>query len=352
MKLEIFNNIFKNTTNSYKYYWWLSIIEIHVLRDDSKIYFEEIVLKIISKIWYPVNYFKLSFGKSDQCQKYIKQIKKKYKLEDNISETDLYEFLIEHKNSDLLIKLTNDLTKYVPYRFIRPWYSEQTRNLKDGIVNSKIVQLQSNSAPYSVDIFSKKIVISPAWSVWIKINYNLIKANAYLELIKYLEKENPNTPSLSKKLEKPNNRNLSSHTKIWKRFIQNKPTQISVFENKPLIELDELSMDHFFPWSFMTHDLIWNLHPANKSINSSKNNILPNKYYFSAFYTLQFNFCKFLLNQDMNKPLENYYSLFNCSKDDLSTLSHELFVNKMNNFYLPQYEIAVNMGFESNWSLS
>lgn len=352
MSYKVFNQVFQNTQNSYKFYWWLAIIEICFQQEKKNIYFDEIVLKVISKLWYPVNYFKLSFGNNDQCEKLVKKIQQNYKLEDNINENDLYEFLIRNKDSGFLVKIRNELTRYVPFRFIRPWYIEETRGLKDSLVNSKIIEFQDNCAPYKINLDSKKIVISEEWFRWIKNNYTLIKSFTYFELIKYLEGENPNVANLSKKLSKPIVRNLTLPTKYWKHFALKHPTQIDVFENKPLIKLEEFSLDHFFPWSFLAHDLIWNLHPMNKIVNSSKNNFLPQKIHFSKFHLLQYNFCNFLLNEDLRKPLENYYTLFNCSREELISLSQDQFIIKMDNYYLPQYEIAKNMGFACNWSLN
>uniref|UniRef100_UPI0040483A9D HNH endonuclease domain-containing protein n=1 Tax=Mariniflexile sp. TaxID=1979402 RepID=UPI0040483A9D len=39
------------------------------------------------------------------------------------------------------------------------------------------------------------------------------------------------------------------------------------------------AVEHFIPYSFVSHDLIWNLIPADKSFNSSKSNRLPIKRY-------------------------------------------------------------------------
>lgn len=352
MNLKHFNKVFSNTQNSYKFYWWLVIIEICFEEQKNELSFDEIVLKIISKLWYPVNYFKLSFGIIDQCSKYVKKIQIEYHLEENISEKDLYQFLVKHKNSDFLKNTTKELTRYVPFRFIRSWYSEETRGLKDSKVNSKILELQNQKAPYNIEYKSKKIIVSKDWFEWINKNHILIKAFTMFELIKYLEKENPNVVNLSKKLEKPTTRNLSTPTKYWKRFILKEPNQNDIFENKPLFKLNKLSIDHFLPWSFMTHDLIWNLHPINKNINSSKSNNIPEKSYFQDFYNLQYNFCDFLLNENSNKPLEDYYNLFNCSNEELNSLSKEQFVIRMDQFYTPQFEIAKNMGFECNWKLN
>ena len=226
MVLKHLKKVFNNTQNSYKFYWWLSIIEICFKEDKKEISYNEIVFKLISKLWYPVNYFKLSFGKIDQCSKYIKQIQLEYHLEENISEKDLYQFLIINKSSYFLINITNELTRYVPYRFIRSWFSQETRGIKDSKVNSRILELQNQSAPYTIDSKSKKIIISEDWFQWINSNFTLIKAYTLFKLIKYLEKENPSVSNLSIKLEKPKTRNLLSSTKYWKRFILNKPNVV------------------------------------------------------------------------------------------------------------------------------
>jgi len=346
------NNVFSNTRNSYKYYWWWSIIDICREKKVIDVHFDEIIIKIISKVWYPVNYYKLSFGKIDQCSKLVKEIKSKYNLEDNIKEQDLYKFLIQHRDSEFIIKITNELTRYVPYRFIRPWYSAETRGLKDSIVNSEILKLQNGRAPYIIEPNSKKISINKEWLQWICSNYTLIKAYTLFKLIRYLERENPNTVNLSKKLEKPTTRSLIAPTKYWNKFIDYDPNQIDVFERRPLSSIEDFSLDHFLPWSFFTHDLLWNLHPVDKKINSSKSNFIPKRKYFHRFYSLQFKFCKFLLDVQNDNALEHYYNLFNCSNDDLQNLSKEKFILEMNKFYMPQYEIARNMGFEDNWRLN
>jgi len=39
--------------------------------------------------------------------------------------------------------------------------------------------------------------------------------------------------------------------------------------------IENFDIDHFIPWSFVTHDQLWNLAPIEKSLNSSKSNKLP-----------------------------------------------------------------------------
>ena len=59
-----------------------------------------------------------------------------------------------------------------------------------------------------------------------------------------------------------------------------------------------------------------------------------------------------LTGDNLEEPLEDYYKLFNCSNEELKSLSKEQFIIKMDNFYLPQFEIAKNMGFGCNWKLN
>lgn len=349
---NIISKVFENTQNSYKYYWWLSILEISFEDQKKEISFEEIVFKIISKLWYPVNYFKISFGIIDQCSKHVRDIKTNYLLDENIKEKELYDFLIKNKSSDILHRIINELTRYVPFRFIRPWYSNETRGLADSKVNKKILLLQDQSCPYIIDIDSSKIILNDDWFEYIKVHYPMLKAHSKFELLKYLEKENPNVSGLSKKLEKPNKRNLVNQKKYWNDFIRKEKSNKEIFTNRPLHKIEQISIDHFFPWSFFTHDLIWNLHPVEKVINSSKNNCLPAEKYFTPFFKLQYEFCQYLLIEEKRKPLENYFNFYKCSSYELKIMDKEKFIGTLSSFYYPQLEKAKNMGFDSGWILN
>ena len=59
------SSVFRDTTNSYKFYWFLSILDS--LRDngESIISQKDITLRMLANVWYPLDYFKLSFGKRD-----------------------------------------------------------------------------------------------------------------------------------------------------------------------------------------------------------------------------------------------------------------------------------------------
>lgn len=58
-------NIFTKTVAIYKYFWFLSILQIHAKTGNLHIDVWDIVIRMVANAWYPIHYFRLSFGKSD-----------------------------------------------------------------------------------------------------------------------------------------------------------------------------------------------------------------------------------------------------------------------------------------------
>lgn len=345
--------VFNNTTNSYKYYWWYSILRL--IRRENKSSFElvEIAFEMLVLAWYPVNYYKISLGKQDQLAKYIKDIKNHFTtLNEDIKEDDLFLFLYSNKDTVFIKNIILRLIKYVPYRFIRPWFDE-TNGVEDSKVNSLILCLQNNPnniIPYTINIDTNEIVLNPRWYEWIYSNIKLMESFTLFELFKYVEKNNPYTSNISLKLFKPQNRKLSEPTKLWRNFIDLRGNQYnSVFDNKPLILLDKIEIDHYLPWSLVTHDKLWNLHPVENEINCSKGNKIADSKYLSNFTNLQFEFVRHLSSLNA-KYLVDYFVIFSISKNELLSMSSQKFNKLLSTKISIDTELAINLGFTTNWS--
>ena len=61
---------FNNTSATYKYYWFLSILQ-SIEDGKTRIQKKELFASMISNAWYTVNYFHISFGKQDRLQRAI-----------------------------------------------------------------------------------------------------------------------------------------------------------------------------------------------------------------------------------------------------------------------------------------
>ena len=57
--------IFRSTSATYKFFWFLSLMQIHAKRKDLKLSVWDMVIRMVTNAWYPIHYFRLSFGKSD-----------------------------------------------------------------------------------------------------------------------------------------------------------------------------------------------------------------------------------------------------------------------------------------------
>ena len=57
---------FDQVTNSYKFYWFLAILEQLREGNGPVLSLNQLLASMVASVWYPTNYFRLSFGKQDQ----------------------------------------------------------------------------------------------------------------------------------------------------------------------------------------------------------------------------------------------------------------------------------------------
>jgi hypothetical protein len=90
-----------------------------------------------------------------------------------------------------------------------------------------------------------------------------------------LQNNNPEVPGLIYKLAPLDEkmRKLSHVRKLWDGILDLRSIN-DVFTDKR-IDQRKYDVDHFIPWSFVMNDELWNLMPMDSSLNSAKNNRLP-----------------------------------------------------------------------------
>lgn len=344
--------VFQSTQNSYKYYWWYSILQLIKENKRKIIKLDEIAIQMIVFSWYPINYYKLSLGKQDQLSIHISDLKNCFEeLKDDIKEDELILFLNENKDNIIVNDILAKLYRYVPFRFIRPWFNE-TIGIKDGIVHQQILSLQRSKihlTPYIIDVNNNEINFNSDWLDWIYSNIKIIESFTIFELFKYVEKNNPYLTNISLKLFKPQLRKLSEPTKLWKNFIDIKgSSNNSVFENKALSTIQKLSIDHYLPWSLVTHDKLWNLHPIEQYANSSKSNKIADDKYLWNYTNLQYKFMHHISSLN-SKYLEDYFNLFSISRSELLNIPKQNFSELLGSKIKVEKELATNLGYYTKW---
>lgn len=228
----------------------------------------------------------------------------------------------------------------VPYRFLSPWIRYTCD--EDVVKKSQNFENQSLYA-----IFGDEIVINEIWIDYLTENYTILRDFAFWNLTQFIQKRNPNVPDVSSKLIKPIQRDsLTKQHKFWDTYIEIVGSMNCIYTGKQILAR-QYDLDHFVPWSFVSHNLLWNLVPADSSINSSKsNNLPPLEVYLKPFANVQQKALKTLFARNPNNfILEDYLMVYD-SISDLTELSESDFYNVFRKTFSPMVQIAENMGFK------
>jgi len=354
------SGVFNKTTNSYKFYWLLAILECVRERSEPIIPMSELLAKMVANVWYPVNYFKLSFGQVDRLGGIAVHVKSETRLSldaEQVQITDEINRILTKPESPGLAKKLHSLMRFVPYRFLRPWFASELSGLPDHKVNSRIIRLatqsfrdtQKPSLYRFINEEEKAIEIPKPWFDYLTVHNKILKDFCLWNLLNYLQKNNPNVPNISEKLFAPQARNLNTARTFWRIVLEDFPDASCIYSGAP-IATTSYSLDHFIPWKFVTHDLFWNLVPVPKAVNSAKSDSLPSlKAYFDKFAHIQRKAFRIMFQKDKIKLLEDYSNLYKCELRDIYDMPEQNFKDQLYSNIAPLIQIAKNMGFEPCW---
>ncbi len=339
------SRVFNNTVATYKYYWFIAILNIHMSTGAMKISIWDIVISMISNAWYPIHYFRLSFGKSDSMYIAIKNIQKLTGLPYDATKRQIEDTLKAQLHRKEIKAALRVFTINVPFRFLRPWIDSS--NDKEVVIRSQTLE---NGALYALHKHEKEdwiIQLNPVWTEYLQEHYTILLDFSYWNLTLFLQTRNPNVPNIPNKLIRPEARkSLNNQRKFWDTVIQATGHIKCIYTNTNLT-IGNFDLDHFIPWSFVTHDLSWNLIPSNPSVNSSKSDKIPDlEFYLPKLSNMHHNALKTYCSLGKgDKALEDYVSLGYTIKELLEMPQHK-FQEIYHQTFSPMAQIACNMGFE------
>ena len=334
LEIKKLSCVLDSPSQCYKFYWLESILQLMKETGRLEYRFEEIIDRMITNAWYTVTMYHLHLGPgrinneySDKVEEAVIRLKK---AAPGLSETAKRDEILEalHTHEKEVLSSKNELTKNVPYRLLSPflkvtskdWYS------KDRIIG--IIEEQSCSLimPYTIENAKRsldcKVIIHPEWAEWMMKEYSVIIDWLNYNKVIFLQGRNPEVPGIIYKLEPPGIRKLDDVKNLWKAVLESTPV-IDIY-TKNLLNEERYDIDHFVPWSYVAMDEVWNLIPADKSANSSKNNRLPDwELYSKPYLDTQFVLYKQIFSKEV------VYLLFEkCQKHNLSSrwASEQLYV--------------------------
>lgn len=340
---NLLSAVFKNTVATYKFYWFIAILDLICQKGKTQMSVGEVISQMVAQAWYPIHYFKLSFGKSDSLAQEILFIQKETGLPIDMDKQEVADYLLDNIENSTLKSHLNIFSKNVPYRFLSPWIKYEN--------DQQVISMSSsfhNDCPYALrkEKGELYIEINSSWLSYFKTNYLILKDYAYWNLTEFLQVRNPNVPDISGKLVKTIERtSLKAQHEFWNIVIHKEGPMHCIYTGKNLM-VDEYDLDHFIPWSFVSHNQIWNLLPIDKSINCSKSNNLPDSHFIPIFAKCQKKAVTTMFKIDEhNKTLEDYQYI-GASLRDMVEMDDEHFIDLYKKTISPLLQIAENMGFK------
>ncbi len=351
LRIEYFGHLFDNTSECYKMFWFQVIVE-KILAGQTTASYEEIIDEMIADAWYMVAEYHLNLGPRDNLEFAVNRLVEISNFKTSENKAILLEFIRNCKDPEV-IKYKRTLTRNVPYRLQAPFLDMKTNDWK---VGEKQLIERINAYKNLIYKFDQmdglrtKIHFNENWSEYIRRNQVIIKGWLKYNLVEYIQRRNPNVPGIIEKLYPSQERKLEDVQKYWKKIMTIQPV-MEIYGNTELSE-NEISIDHFVPWSYVANDEIWNLHPTTRSINSAKSNNLPKwDIYFEKLTDIEY------LSYQLMWKYEGIHKEFDkVKKKHLNSsmvegrlyapeLSKEKFRNRLSEIVLPVYQSAKSAGF-------
>ena len=341
------NRVFDKTTATYKFYWMLSLLDMYVKEKREVMAALDVASRMVAYAWYPIEYFRLSFGKGDRMAQIIPKV------------AEFTGITVDDKldnKTDIIMQATSDnskvkaeikiLLRNVPFWFQSPWID--TNDEHEMIRRSLTLE---NDCLYSLSGWGEKLTVTmnPKWSEYLNTNYEILRDFTLWNLTLFLQARNPNVPNISGKLLRPEEREpLTKQKKFWNKVIELGGKIDCIYTNHPL-GVNDFDLDHFMPWSFVSHNQNWNLIPADGSFNSSKSNRIPDlDYYLPKMAGIQHRALRLYIPVSSSRDaIVNEYFTLGVSPHDLMAMTEEEFLNTYRKTFSPLSQMALNMGFRT-----
>lgn len=346
------SRIFDKKSESYKLFWFKAIMK-RLVAGERQMRFADLIDDMICEAWYMVTEYHLNLGPSDAIEEVVNTIYQKGELKTTATPGEIKKYL--HDSIDLnVINKRKALSYNVPYRLQAPFLQWKTGDWSGS--TSKIaerINTYENVIYSFAEIHGMDSVISidDQWANYFITNQEIIFGWIEYNQIVYLQKRNPNVPGIVDKLRPPQSRKLAKVINYWKPVVEQMPIY-DLFSGQ-LLDEEDISIDHFVPWSYVAHDELWNLHPVSKAVNSSKNNNLPDwDAYFEGLARNEFLAYTMIWKNEKIQDAFRKCAQQHVNSDDIrerlyrQNLTEEQFRMELEKIIHPVYQSAQNLGFK------
>lgn len=353
------SRVFAQTTNSYKFLWMLGLLDSLGEKNfrEKQVSARRVVVHMLKRAEDPIRRFHLSLGAQDQMSRHVA---------DSLGALSAGAGLAQLvRSEDVLDSVYGELSRFVPQRFLTPFFQPELKELKDHEKDDTI-RCHANSR------FSKPprpfyrlrggrlegdgnaplvVVFHSRWLTYLKENAAIVRGWALWNWAEYLESRNPNVPGIIAKIARPESRkSIGQQREFWRAIVGKLGGVRCIYSGEKLRGEADYDLDHFVPWSFAGHNNLWNLVPALKEANLRKSDSLPAEKYFAEFVGAQHRALAVYRKHFPGKwgKLMHSYNA-DLKIDPLLPWTRAGLIEKYGLVIPPLASLAESMGFESGW---
>ena len=365
LDIPSFALMLKDPSYCYKFYWLEAIVNL-ISEGILETTFNDIIDEMICSAWYTVREFHIHLSGlgvdgevKDGLERAIIKLSALSDISSSASKVEIKNAI--HMHNAELYQSKEQLTHMVPYRALAGFFASADIIVPWDSVRKMTATIESfskevASLPYTLGTgsrLSKEVRFHPDWIRMVQDNTVPILGWIQYEKVKWLQNNNPEVPGLVYKLQPSDERmrKLGKVRKLWDAILSFQKLA-DVFTGKPILS-GAYDIDHFIPWSFVMNDELWNLMPLDSSLNSSKNNRLPQ---WDPFYQ-HFSNNQYLLYQLIQEKPGIHKLYEQCWRDNLHSIwagqelyrsgnSKETFDTILEKNMKPIYDSAKRQGYE------
>lgn len=173
------SHAFNNKGNSYKYFWFISFLQLYNETQVKAIPFQKIMVRMVANAWKYVFLMDGQFPFNDDIPWILKSVMSETKLNKKATEREVEEAIYKLPKTSYLMSRMTKMLDNVPYRFLSPWVPFTNR---ENVAEES--RHPENRCPYA--LYGDRIIISELWKQYLIDNYEILLFNIKTKLKTYL----------------------------------------------------------------------------------------------------------------------------------------------------------------------
>lgn len=338
LNVKKFENLLSNNDQGYKFFWLEAIMKL-IPNGNDLFTFEDVINEMIVSAWKTVTHYHLRLGHTvnGNAENFLEHAIRllygnaKTELKNKVPSRDRLLYLIG-KYNDVLEADKIHLTDYVPYRLIKPFMDKEGKAYIDSKNYGRFIAYLNAFTKIDNEFFydiveadsslKRRIHINEEWREFMMQNYAVIMGWIRYNKAIFIQDRNPGVPGVMYKIApemEAKHKSLKAARELWIATVQLTGRPLHEIYTGKELDINSFDLDHFVPRSYVSNDELWNLTPASKLTNTSKNNRLPDRRFLRSFVEYNYYLYGLLFDNSNNDVALQLMELFNkCENQHLN----------------------------------